>query len=97
MPASNKGKKYITHKRKMVRISLSINESVLELVDEAASKDFTSRSDIIRQSILWYLRPQGRDLAQTDPDLILKTLKQRQGRAAIRQMMKEVGPYREDS
>lgn len=57
------------------------------MLDEAAAQDYTTRSDIIRMAILWYLRPQGRDLAQTDPEQIVKTLQHRQARVAIRQML----------
>jgi metal-responsive CopG/Arc/MetJ family transcriptional regulator len=72
-----------------IRINLSISKSLLKLVDEAAERDFTNRSDLIRQSILWYLRPQGRDLDQTDPEIILQTIKNRQLQVSIRKMIAE--------
>lgn len=97
MTGHNLGKKYTTHKQKMVRINISINEGLLALIDKAAAEDYTTRSDIIRQAALWYLRPQGRDLAETDPDIILKTLQRRKALASSRKRMKEIGPYREDS
>jgi hypothetical protein len=65
----------------------------LKLADEAAEKDFTSRSDIIRTALLWNLRPQGRDLDQADPDAILKTLKHRQTKLGMREMMKDVNIF----
>lgn len=75
----------------MVRITISISKGLLEMADEAAKDDFTTRSDIIRMALLWYLRPQGRDLAQADPDVILKTLQHRKARVGIRQMLKDAG------
>ena len=82
-------KKRRTHKAKMGRIMISMPASLLDMVDKAAKEDFTTRSDIIRMAVLWYLRPQGRDLAQTDPDIILKTLQHRKARVGIRQMLKD--------
>lgn len=97
MAGHNKGKNYITHKQKMVRVNISINQGLLKLLDEAAEQDFTTRSDVIRQALLWYLRPQGRDLALIDPDEIFKTLKRRKALAAAKKMAKKIGPYNEDS
>jgi metal-responsive CopG/Arc/MetJ family transcriptional regulator len=81
---------------KAVRITLTISEGLLELVDEAAEKEYASRSDVIRTALLWYLRPQGRDLAQTDPEVIFQVLKQRRARAAIRKLAKDVPRNAED-
>ena len=83
--------KRTTYKENMTRISLSISPGILDLVDSAAKQDFTTRSDIIRMAILWYLRPQGRELDQTDPKIILKTLQHRQSRLALRKMLKDLG------
>ncbi|HEY5442042.1 MAG TPA: ribbon-helix-helix domain-containing protein [Candidatus Saccharimonadales bacterium] len=81
-----------THKAKAVRIMISLPEGLLAEIDKAAEKDYTSRSDTIRMAILWYLRPQGRDLDQTDPEQIMKTLQHRQTRAGLRKMLKEITP-----
>ena len=75
---------------KMNRISLSLAEDVISMVDKAAAQDFTTRSDVIRMAILWYLRPQGRDLNQADPDEILKTLQHRKTRADVRKMVRDL-------
>jgi metal-responsive CopG/Arc/MetJ family transcriptional regulator len=83
----NEPKKRRTHKVKMQRIAISISGGLLDMVDEAAEKDYTTRSDIIRTALLWYLRPQGRDLAQTDPDTILKTLQHRKALVGIKKML----------
>lgn len=71
------------------RINISIPDGLLDMIDEAAKKDFTNRSDIIRAAVLWYLRPQGRDFGQADPDEVLKTLQNRKLRAAIKKSLKE--------
>jgi metal-responsive CopG/Arc/MetJ family transcriptional regulator len=84
-------KKYRTHKAKMRRVTISINDGLLDMIDKAAEKDFTTRSDIIRMAVLWYLRPQGRDLAEVDTDTILKTLQHRKARAGVKKMMDELG------
>ena len=70
------------------RILVSIPEGLKVMLDQAASEDFTSRSDIIRVALLWYLRPQGRELAKTDPEMIIKTLQRRKSQAAIKKMLK---------
>ncbi len=84
------GKKRIQHKQKMQRINLSISEGLLEIVDEEAKRDFTTRSDIIRTALLWYLRPQGRELNQADPDVILSTLQRKRARVAVNKMIRDI-------
>ncbi|HEX5744484.1 MAG TPA: ribbon-helix-helix domain-containing protein [Candidatus Saccharimonadales bacterium] len=83
------------HKRRrhtagMQRITISIQSGLLDIVDKAAEEDFTTRSDIIRAAILWYLRPHGRELAQTDPETVLKTLQHRRARAAMKDIIREM-------
>lgn len=93
---SKSGTKRNTHKAKMVRVNLNLPGGLLDMVDKAAAKDFTTRSDIIRMSVLWYLRPQGRDLDQSDPDTIYKTLQHRQARVAIKKMIEDMDVLDED-
>lgn len=57
------------------------------MVDKAAKEDFTTRSDIMRTALLWYLRPQGRELQQVEPDVIYKTLQHRKARLGLRKML----------
>lgn len=85
-PAAKPVKKRQAHKAKAQRVILSISEGLLDIVDEAAKQDFTTRSDIIRTALLWYLRPQGCDLNQTDPEAIFKTLKLRRDKMAMRKL-----------
>lgn len=73
---------------KKVQVHIRLPRGILAMLDEAAQKDLTSRSDIIRMAILWYLRPQGRDLERFDPEEILKVLQHRQSRAAMREIIK---------
>jgi len=82
-------KKRQTHKAKTGRIMITIPDGLLDMVDKAAQEDYTTRSDVIRMAILWYLRPQGRDLAQADPDTILKTLQHRKARVGIKKMLED--------
>jgi hypothetical protein len=91
---TNNGKKQAkrrqSHKARNVRIQLTMSDGLLELVDKAAEQDFTNRSDIIRTAVLWYLRPQGRDLKQVEPDEILKTLQHCKALVGMREMLKDV-------
>ena len=80
------------HRAKATRIMISLPAGVITKLDEVARQDYTSRSDVIRMAILWYLRPQGRDFDQTDPEQILKTLQHRQARVSIRKMLNEPSP-----
>ena len=73
-----------------VRINLTIPRPLLERVDQAATQDYTNRSEIIRQALLWYLRPQGRELDQTNPKVILATLKRRDAQTKLRKMLKDI-------
>ncbi|HEX7633108.1 MAG TPA: ribbon-helix-helix domain-containing protein [Candidatus Saccharimonadales bacterium] len=77
------------HTAKATRIQLTLPAGLLKLVDQAAEEDFTTRSDMIRMAILWYLRPQGRELNQADPEEILKTLQHRKTRVAVKKMLRE--------
>ena len=78
---------------KMTRITISIPAGLLELADQAAKEDFTTRSDIIRAALLWYLRPLGRQTQQLDLEKVLETLQNRKLSAALRKMTKDLDPY----
>ncbi len=85
--SQSKRRPRIVKRIRMRRVLISIPEGLVEIVDEAAKKDFTSRSGIVRSALLLYLRPQGRDLNEVDPDFILKTLKQRKLKVGIHKML----------
>lgn len=75
-----------------IRINLTISRNLLAKVDEAAGQDFTSRSDIIRIALLSYLRSAGRtglDIEQTNPDLLLATLKTKKLKAYVKHQLKQ--------
>jgi metal-responsive CopG/Arc/MetJ family transcriptional regulator len=75
--------------RKSERIILTIHPGLLEMVDEAAKKEFSSRSDVIRTALLWYLQPDTNNAAKTDPDSIYNALHRRRMRAEIRKYITE--------
>jgi metal-responsive CopG/Arc/MetJ family transcriptional regulator len=83
----NNSQKRSTKKAQATRVMISLPEGLLTIIDKAAEQDYTSRSDIIRTAVLWYLRPQGRDFDQADPEQIIKTLQHRQTRTALRRML----------
>ena len=93
---NNRPQKYRTHKRPMVRLMVSIPDGLLAMVDKAAAEDFATRSDIIRIALLWYLRPQGCDFMQFDPEEVYKTLIHRKQTAAFREMTKDIPRYAGD-
>lgn len=74
----------------MVRVNLSLPIGLVEMADKAAEEDFTSRSDIIRAALLWYLRPQGRGFEDTDADALLKTLQRRKMLREINESLQEL-------
>ena len=72
----------------MQRVNISMSKQLLELIDKEAGCDFTTRSDIIRIATLWYLRPQGRELRQTDPETILRTLQDQRRKQGINLLLR---------
>lgn len=74
-------------------MNISMPPGLVKLIDEAAEQDFTTRSDVIRMAVLWYLRPQGRELNQADPDVILKTLQRRKALVEMSKTMKDVSIF----
>jgi metal-responsive CopG/Arc/MetJ family transcriptional regulator len=71
------------------RIMLTLPRQLLERLDEAAKQDYTTRSGLIRQALLWYLRPQGRQHDQSDPDAIYKTLQHRKQSKELKKLLHE--------
>lgn len=89
MSKTPQGNKRNSRRAKSVRINLIISDGLLDKVDQAAKQDFTTRSEIIRSALLWYLRPQGRDLNEADTDEILRTLQRRKAGADLRKYLKD--------
>lgn len=75
----------------MVRIDMRILEHQLELIDQAAKDECTSRSELIRTAINWYLKPQNRANDQGEEDYIFATIKHRRTRASYNKWLKEHG------
>ncbi|HVW22900.1 MAG TPA: ribbon-helix-helix protein, CopG family [Candidatus Saccharimonadales bacterium] len=68
------------------RITLTINTALLDRVDQAAEQEYTTRSDIIRIALLWYLQPH--EFAHADIEEVFKTLHQRKMRAGLKKYLK---------
>lgn len=76
----NRPAKYNAHYNNYVRIHLSLTPGMLELLDKAAKDDYTTRSDLVRTAIFWYLRPAKPNYRYTDPAEAQKTTKYRKYR-----------------
>lgn len=74
---SNRPTKYKTHYQNATRINISMSHLLIDEIDKVAEAEYTTRSDIIRMAVLWYIRPQGRDHLSTSPEQILRTLQRR--------------------
>jgi hypothetical protein len=86
----NRKKRIRRHGENMIRFNISMSRQLAERVDAAAKQDYTTRSEMIRMALLWYLRPQGRELNQADPDVILKTLQHRRALIESRKMIRQL-------
>ena len=90
MSEASPGKKRNSRKAKSIRINFVVSEGLLDKVDQAAEQDFTTRSEIIRSALLWYLRPQGRDLSQADTDEVLTLLQRRKAGGNLRKHIETI-------
>lgn len=89
----------------MKRIIFSLPEDLLAAIDQEAKYNCTTRSNLVRQALVWYLRPTARtkrqvqdeaagddteiDSLHVDPEELLKILKQQKLRAGIRAMLRD--------
>jgi metal-responsive CopG/Arc/MetJ family transcriptional regulator len=80
-----------SHKPRMQRIDLRINKELLLFIDGTAKQESTTRSELIRTAIYWYLMPQHRDASQSKEEYIFETLKHRRQLAASRKWLKDHG------
>lgn len=90
MQNSNRPTKYTKRRAPNVKVTLTLPKGLLDLVDRAAVTDYTTRSDMIRMALLWYLRPQGRHAADLNDEEIFKTLHHRRTRANMKQSLKDL-------
>lgn len=74
---SNRPVKYKVHYQNFARINISMSQQLIDEIDKIAEDEYTTRSDIIRTAVLWYIRPQGRQLKNASPEQILRTLQRR--------------------
>jgi len=77
---------------KTTKITLTINKVLLERVDAAATSDYTTRSDVIRQALVDYLRDYERACGDLEPEAALRVLRQRLGRAHLNETLKNRKP-----
>ncbi len=71
-----------------VKITLTIQESLLKRVDDTAKRDYTSRSDVIRQALLDYLRQYDRACGEMEPEEALMVLRRRLAMAYFNKTLK---------
>ncbi len=83
---------------KYAKVNLSIPHGLLEQVDETAKREYTTRSDIIRQALLQYIWPagihgiyatRGKQASAMDLDDLLASLKKRQLQAHLKKSLKK--------
>lgn len=72
----------------MARINLTISDELLNHLDKIAQADYTSRSDIIRQAVLFYLRSTGETISRSDREALLRDMKSRRLQAYLHKAIK---------
>lgn len=73
----------------MGRVNITIPDNLLLQVDEMATKDYTTRSDIIRQAVLFYMRSTASTLNKTEVESLFKNMKNRQLKAYLNNITKK--------
>lgn len=89
-------------KARMRRVLLCLPAELLEAVDKEAQCSYTSRSDMIRHALLWYLRPAARarrnvgateelepEELYADTEAVYKILQRQKLRAGVRAILRE--------
>ena len=74
----------------MSKINVTIPDRLLLQIDRIAKEDYTSRSDIIRQALLFYIRSSASVLQQTDEGILFKEMKNRQLKAYLNKAVKHL-------
>ncbi len=77
-----------------IKLHVTIPRKLLDQVDDAADRDFASRSEIIRAALLWYLRPDGVNFGLTEPEALLAVLKREETRKGLNKLIKQRTQYR---
>lgn len=73
----------------MSRLNTTIPDGLLKQVDDLAIEDFTTRSEIVRRALIFYLRATGETLSETDADALLKAMRNRQLSAYLHKIAKQ--------
>lgn len=73
-----------------VKITLTIPGLLLEDVDTTAKRDYASRSDVIRQALVDYIRQYRQATGGLEPEVALKILRRRVSMANLNKMLKEI-------
>jgi len=77
------------------RFMISLPSQLVEAVDRQAKADYTTRSGLVRQALMEYLRPvddgqlEGQEL-YTDPEEVLRMLQQRKLRASVQMAQRQM-------
>jgi len=74
------------------KITLTIPKLLLEQVDITAERDYTTRSDVIRQALADYLRQYERATGGLEPEAALKILRRRLAMAHLNETFKREKP-----
>jgi metal-responsive CopG/Arc/MetJ family transcriptional regulator len=72
----------------MSRVTINMPENLLKKVDGIANEDYTSRSNIIRQAVLFYIRSNASALSKEDVDSLFRNMKSRQLRTHLNKALR---------
>jgi metal-responsive CopG/Arc/MetJ family transcriptional regulator len=91
----------------MKRVIFSLPDDLLEAIDQEAKYNCMTRSNLMRQALVSYLRPAARASRQqentdddklaelyTDPEELLKILQQQKLRASVKAMLRDAKKQR---
>lgn len=78
-----------SRKEGSVKISLTIPQQLLKRVDSTAQLDYTTRSDVIRQALVDYLRAYEQACDGMEPERALQVLRRHLGMAYFNKTLKE--------
>lgn len=76
-----------------IRIHVTVSQSLLDMIDERAIKDCTTRSGLIRQALIWYLYPVGQVGEVLDEEALLRFLRRRKAKAHFNRIRHELDSY----
>ena len=74
-----------------MQINVRIDKQLLARIDMATKHHFTTRSQLVRSAIYWFLMPHHRKLEQSEEDYIFETIQYRRRLASINKWHNEHG------